>query len=175
MLSGLLKCSCCGSSYAMRNDRNYGCAGYVRGLDCTQGRVLSRRKAETELLAGIKATVTSPAYIKAMAADVRSKLREREQGTDKEMLAEELAKVERELGNAVDALVSLGKSAAVLARVRELEARKAALEAQMRIIDRPPQIVPNVERMIVARIERLEEAARDPDHGDRLRVEKLTT
>ena len=73
MLSGLLKCACCGSSYAMRNDRNYGCAGYVRGLDCTQGRVLSRRKAETELLAGIKAKVTAPEYVKAMAAAVRVK------------------------------------------------------------------------------------------------------
>jgi DNA invertase Pin-like site-specific DNA recombinase len=79
MLSGLLKCACCGSSYSMRNDRNYGCAGYLRGLDCTQGRVLSRQKAETNLLAGIKAEVTAPAYIKAMSAAVRAKLREREQ------------------------------------------------------------------------------------------------
>ena len=34
---------------------------------------------------------------------------EREQGADKKLLAAELAKVNRELGNAVDALVSLGK------------------------------------------------------------------
>ncbi len=170
MLSGLLKCACCGSSYSMRNDRNYGCAGYVRGLDCTQGRVLSRRKAETELLAGIKATVTSPEYVKAMAAAVRVRVREREQGTDKKLFAAELAKVERELGNAVDALVSLGKSAAVLARVRELETRKAMLESQIRMIDKPARIVPNIERMIVARVEQLEEAARDPEHGERVRV-----
>lgn len=77
---------------------------------------------------------------------------------------------EREIGNAVDALVSLGKAAAVLARARELEARKAAIEAQMRMIDKPPRLVPNIERMVVARIERLGEAARDPDHGDRVRV-----
>jgi hypothetical protein len=57
------------------------------------------------------------------------------------------------LQNAVDALVRLGKSAAVLARVRNLEAKKATLEAQMRIIDKPPRIVPNIERMVVARIE----------------------
>jgi site-specific DNA recombinase len=171
MLSGLLKCACCGSSYSMRNDRNYGCAGYVRGLDCTQGRVLSRRKAETELLAGIKAKVQSPEYIKAMAVAVRSRLRALDQGADKKAIAAEHAKVDRELGNAVDALVSLGKSAAVLARVRELEARKASLEGQIRAIDKPPRIVPNVERMIVARIERLEDAARDPDKGDRVRVE----
>ncbi len=79
-----------------------------------------------------------------------------------------IALAERELGNAVDALVSLGKSAAVLARVRDLEARKVTLEAQMRAIDKPPQLVPNVERMIAARIERLENAARD---SERVRVE----
>lgn len=170
MLSGLLKCACCGSSYSMRNDRNYGCAGYVRGLDCTQGRVLSRRKAETELLAGIKAIVTAPKYIKAMSAAVRARLREREQGADKKLYAAELAKVERDLQNAVDALVSLGKSAAMLARVRELESRKSTLEAQMRMIDKPPQLVPNIERMVLARIEQLEDAARDPAHGERVRV-----
>jgi hypothetical protein len=43
-------------------------------------------------------------------------------------------------------------------------------EAQIRTIDKPPQLVPNVERMIVARIEKLEEAARDPS-GERVRVE----
>jgi site-specific DNA recombinase len=170
MLSGLLKCGCCGSSYTMRNNRNYGCAGYIRGLDCTQSRVLSRVKAEAQLVAGIKATLTSRAYIKAMSAAVRGKLREREQGTDKKALAAEIARVERELRNAVDALVSLGKSAAVLARVRDLESRKATLEAQIRTIDKPPQLVPNVEHMIVARIEQLEKAARDPA-GERVRVE----
>jgi hypothetical protein len=38
----------------------------------------------------------------------------------------------------------------------------------MRAIDKPARIVPNVERMIVARIERLENAARD---SDRVRIE----
>jgi hypothetical protein len=147
-------------------DRNYGCAGYVRGLECTQGRVLSRRKAETELLAGIKAKVTAPAYIKAMSAAVRTKLRQREQGADKKLFAAELSKVDRELGNAVDALVSLGKSAAMLARVRTLEGRKATLEAQMRAIDKPPRLLPNIERMVVARVEQLEKAALDPEHDE---------
>lgn len=72
----------------------------------------------------------------------------------------------RSLATAVPA----AKSAAVLARVRELEARKAAPELQMRMIDKPPRLVPNIESMVVARIEQLEEAARDPDHGDRVRV-----
>jgi hypothetical protein len=120
------------------------------------------------LLAGIKAKVTAPAYIKSMASAVRAKLRDREQGADKNLLAAELAKVDRELQNAVDALISLGKSAAVLARVRDLEAKKATIEAQLRMIDKPPRIVPNVERMVVARIERLENAARD---SERARVE----
>jgi hypothetical protein len=31
-------------------------------------------------------------------------------------------------------------------------------------------IVPNIERLVVARIEQLEEAARHPEHGDRVRV-----
>jgi len=97
-----------------------------------------------------------------ISAGVRARLREREQGADKKLLAAELANVGRELDNAIDALVSLGKSAAVLARVRELESRKAALESQLRTIDKPVTLVPNVERRVIARIEQLEQAARDP-------------
>jgi len=43
MLSGLLKCACCGSK-AIRcaTIETTAGAGYVRGLDCTQGRVLGR-------------------------------------------------------------------------------------------------------------------------------------
>ena len=43
-------------------------------------------------------------------------------------------------------------------------------EAHLRTIGKPAQLAPNVERMIVARIEKLEEAARDPS-GERVRVE----
>jgi hypothetical protein len=114
--------------------------------------------------------VTAPEYVKAMAGAVRRKLREREEGADKKALSSELVRVDRELGNAVDALVGLGKSAAVLARVRDLESRKAVLEGQLRTIDTPPQLVPNVERIIAARIKKLEEAAQDPS-GERVRVE----
>jgi site-specific DNA recombinase len=29
LLSGILKCGVCGASYVMKNDRSYGCAGYM--------------------------------------------------------------------------------------------------------------------------------------------------
>ena len=58
----------------------------------------------------------------------------------------------------------------MLARVRELEARKATIEAQIRMIEKPPRLVPNIERMVLARVEQLEEAALHPEHGDRVRV-----
>ncbi len=56
-------------------------------------------------------------------------------------------------------------------KIRDLEARKVSLELQVRTADKPAQLVPNIERMVVARVERLEEAARDPAQGERVRVE----
>jgi hypothetical protein len=58
----------------------------------------------------------------------------------------------------------------VLARIRELESRKATIESQIRMVEKPVRLVPNIERMVVARIEQLEKAVLDPEHGDRVRV-----
>ena len=41
---------------------------------------------------------------------------------------------------------------------------------QIRMIERPPRLVPNIERLVIARIEKLEQAALDRDHGERARV-----
>lgn len=38
------------------------------------------------------------------------------------------------------------------------------------MVDKPPRLVPNIQRLVIARIETLEQAALDPDHGERARV-----
>jgi hypothetical protein len=54
------------------------------------------------------------AYIKAISAAVRARLRERQQGDDNKQPRAELAKTELKRQNALDALVRFGKSAAML-------------------------------------------------------------
>ena len=149
LLSGLLECSSCSASYIMRNERNYVCGSHTNGRDslCSQRRPINRAKTEERLLAGIRAKLAAPALIKHMTRAVQARLREQER-PDCGGLKRELAEVERELQNVVTAIGKLGGSAALLSRVRELEAGQAALESEISTAAKTPSIAPNVERII---------------------------
>ena len=121
---------------------------------------LDRAKTEERLLAGIRAKLAAPALIKHMTRAVQARLREQER-PDCGGLKRELAEVERELQNVVTAIGKLGGSAALLSRVRELEARQAALESEISTAAKTPSIAPNVERIIRRRITELDQIPRD--------------
>ena len=80
-----------------------------------------------------------------MVKAVQAKMRETKE-PDRARLRAELGRVELELGNVVDALAKLGTSGALLARVREFEAAKAALVGSLEARrGKVQQIAPNVE------------------------------
>ena len=60
MLSGLLKCSECGSNYVMVNTVRYACAGYVNGRICGNDRYVRRDTLEKALLADVEAGLLDP-------------------------------------------------------------------------------------------------------------------
>ena len=91
---------------------------------------------------------------------VRARLRDVEQ-PDRATLLAELARVDRELTNVVDSLAKLGGSAALLARVRSLEADKAKITATLATGTKPIKLVPNVEKAIREKVRALEAIPRD--------------
>jgi site-specific DNA recombinase len=157
VLSVVLKCASCGGSYVMANERNYRCSSHTNGRDilCTQRRVVHRKRTEARLLAGIKADLLAPDTLRAIVKGVQARRREIAQPHSGQY-RDELARVDRELGNVVDALAKVGTSAALLARVRALEADRARLVAALHEGGKPPTIVPNVERVVRQRVELLE-------------------
>jgi len=71
LLSGILKCGVCGASYVIKNDRSYGCAGYVEGRDCTNGVNIRRDKVETALLMPVYDDVLEPKRVERMAKELQ--------------------------------------------------------------------------------------------------------
>jgi site-specific DNA recombinase len=72
LLSGILKCGVCGASYVMKNDRSYGCAGYVEGRDCPNKADIRRDKVEAALLTPVYDDVLQPKRVERMAKELQA-------------------------------------------------------------------------------------------------------
>jgi hypothetical protein len=67
-----MKCGVCGASYVMKNDRSYGCAGYLDGRDCSNGLDIRRDKAEAALLMPVYDEVLEPKRVERMAKELQA-------------------------------------------------------------------------------------------------------
>ncbi len=77
LLSSLLRCAHCGSSYAIVGRNVYGCSGHREGGDalCSNDASIRRDVVEAEVLAGIKRQLLSPATLEEICRRVRAELR----------------------------------------------------------------------------------------------------
>ena len=129
LLTGLLKCSSCGSNYIVRNGKDYGCSSHGNGRNalCDQRIMIKRADAERKLLGGIKEQFLDPKFVKEVTREIRRRARrpKTRPGTTKKQIAQ----VELQIQNVVDGIVAAGQSDALTTRLRDLEKRKAELEA----------------------------------------------
>ena len=72
LLSGILKCGVCGASYVMKNQRSYGCAGYVEGRNCANRVDIRRDWVETALLMPVYNDVLEPNRVERMAKELQA-------------------------------------------------------------------------------------------------------
>ncbi|MGH8194920.1 MAG: zinc ribbon domain-containing protein [Woeseiaceae bacterium] len=172
LLSGLLTCASCGGHYVLRNGRAYCCSSHTNGRDsmCEQRRTIARRKVESSLLEGIKQEFLAPGVIKELSKRVQSRLREMKQ-PDKGRLKRDLKLIERQIDNVVESLSTIGTSEALTAKLRQLEADKAALAAQMAVRPAPVQIVPDVAKHVRQVVNSLETLPENP-HRDNALMDK---
>lgn len=159
-LSGLLTCASCGGHYVLRNGRAYCCSSHTNGRAsmCTQRRTLARSQVESRLLEGIKREYLAPGVLRELTKRVQARLRELKT-PDKGKLQRDLRLVERQIENVVESLSSLGMSEALTAKLRQLEADRAALKARIAANPAPPEIVPDVQKHVRSVIEGLERVA----------------
>ena len=67
-----MKCGLCGASYVIKNQRDYGCAGYVEGRDCPNHVGIRRDRAEAALLIPLYDDVLAPERIERMAKELQA-------------------------------------------------------------------------------------------------------
>lgn len=163
LLSGLLSCASCGGHYVLRNSRAYCCSSHTNGRDslCEQRRTLKRETVESKLLEGIKAEFLAPGVIKELSNRVQARLRHIKR-PDTAGLKTEMRRINAQIDNVVDSLTAVGRSDALTAKLRQLEADKAAIAAQIVYEPKPPEIVPDVAKRVRELIKSLENIPEHP-------------
>jgi len=165
LLSGLLKCGCCGGKYSIVVGDRYGCLNHHRKGTCDNGRTIRRDDIERRALSGLTEKLVSP---ETVAAAVRSYAEETDrQNHDRRAQAEidhrALEKIEYGIKGIFAAIEDGMYQPAMKARMAELERQKAEIEARQ--AEAPadvPDIHPNIAELYRTKVIHLAETLAQP-------------
>ncbi len=163
LLSGLLVCGCCGGPFSLRGQDRYACSNHVMNGSCSNSRTIARDALEARMLEGLRERLMAPEVaaeaMRAYAEETNRLNWERRSSGDADR--RELDKLVRSVKEIVTLIEDGGGSRALVARLRDLEAKEDELNA--RLAQTPvdiPDIHPNVAEIYRRKVERLAEALR---------------
>jgi site-specific DNA recombinase len=130
---GMLKCGMCGANYTTYTGGKLVCAGYRERGTCTNRRTPMRAQVEARVLDGLREKILSPeavaTYVRAYHRDMRAS--KATLAARKAPLEKRLGELRRALDRAADALLAGTLTAAVQAKVMEMEGERIAIEASL--------------------------------------------
>ncbi|MBB5707685.1 recombinase family protein [Sphingopyxis panaciterrulae] len=165
LLSGLLECGACGSTFAIVVSDRYGCVGHYRSRTCSNSRTIRREELERRALAGIVDRLVSAdkidAAVAAYANHINRENRERRIQADADSRA--LAKIDKAIAGIMAAIEDGLYQPSMKTRMAELEREKAEITA--RLAEAPagiPDVHPGVAEIYKRKVARLTETLHDP-------------
>lgn len=129
LLSGLLKCGVCGSSFVMAGVHHYACAGYLNRRQCTNRIRVRRELVETKCLDGLRRDLLTPERVTLFVKETTRLWAERQHahGSQRVVAQMRLAVVEQELANLLTAIKAGLLTATTKAELLTLEAEQTRL------------------------------------------------
>ncbi len=163
LLSGLIRCGSCGGGMSVISATHVGCSSARNKGEavCTNRRTIKRSVLEETVLDALRTRLMSPdvyaAFVRGFTAEWNAAQKGRAVAQDGQR--EELKRVTRKIDNLVDVIGESGGSAAILAGLKEAEARKAVLEAELAVAEAPaPRLMPNLADVYRERVAGLQAA-----------------
>jgi DNA invertase Pin-like site-specific DNA recombinase len=136
LLSGLVKCGCCGSNYIVIGKEQWGCGGRRQRGDCANGRTIMTGQLERRVIAGLQRSLLDPDVVRAAVVEHHKAAKERADELAREARGAERRrdKAKRDVDRLVRAVADGGSEFAAirdaLERARsELETAEAAIAA----------------------------------------------
>jgi site-specific DNA recombinase len=174
LFSGLLTCGACGGGYTLVGARHYGCANTRNRGTCDNQLTIRRDVLEETVLRGLKDNLLQPELIHEFVTTYQqeyNRLR-REQSNEQAAAHAELARVERQIRNIVEAVKAGLFSPAMKDEMAALEQRKARLVESTRYqVEAPPMLHPGLAEAYPRKVEKLTQAL----NKDELRSEAAET
>jgi site-specific DNA recombinase len=133
LLSGLLRCGCCGSTYIMISADRYGCAAARNSGTCSNRKTIARTDVETRVLGGLKDRLMHPDLIREFIAEFQREMQEgrltalSERGENERRLT----KVRKDIEGLLTAITDGMYHPSMKAKMDTLEAERARLEAAL--------------------------------------------
>ncbi|MCV2880370.1 recombinase family protein [Sedimentimonas flavescens] len=141
LLSGLLKCGCCGANYILVNALKYGCSANRNRGTCPNRATIRRAEVETRVLDGLKDHLLHPDLLAAFVEEFQREMRKEQHSSETERKTAEarLTKLEKEISNLIDAVANGMFHQSMTERLQALEDEKLTLRAKL---DQLPEPLP---------------------------------
>ncbi|GBQ09101.1 recombinase family protein [Acetobacter cerevisiae] len=168
LLTGLIKCGCCGGGFSMISKHHLGCSTARNKGTCENRLTIRRDVLEKSVLNGLQTQMMDPALFKEFCdAFTREVNRLRmEKRADLLSLKSELPKIERELDKAIQAILDGVPGSRLKDRIGQLESRKAEIEARLADTPSPPPLLhPNMAELYRQKIAMLQDSLQNEVTG----------
>ncbi|MGY0794201.1 recombinase family protein [Azospirillum argentinense] len=169
LLSGLIRCGCCGGGYSKISANLFGCsAARNKGPTACGNRMNIRRDVlEATVLDSLRRRLMEPKLFKVFCEEFTAELNRQlaAESSTVDQAKAELARVERRMGKLVDAIAEGVPARSVKDELVRLEARQE--ELRLTLAEAPakrrPLLHPNMADLYRARVTALQDALTTPD------------
>ena len=180
LLSGLIECGACGSPFAMRDARHYGCSNFRSKGTCSND--LRVKRADLERLIGdaIRHRWMNEDAMARLRAEMIEE-RERLSGASDEAranLTAAMKKKQAQVDRVINAIADAGHNPALLTKLKQLQAEALGLESNLQALEdlEPPaplDMTEDVDAMIHAAAQQIEQAISHPVHPDAPKLRQM--
>jgi hypothetical protein len=165
LLSGLIFCGCCEGPYSLRGAGRFACSNHISKGTCSNSRTIRREELENCVLSGLKDRMMTPEVaaeaMRAYAEETNRLNRERRSNGDAWQV--ELAKVEKQISEIVEAIADGMYHPSMKEKMTALEARKVELTSLL--ADAPkdkPDLLPTASTIYAKKVAKLTQALNRP-------------
>jgi site-specific DNA recombinase len=134
LLSGLLKCGCCGAGYTLMNKVKYGCSAARNRGTCDNRKLIHRDEIEHRVLDGLRDKLMHPDLLAEFIAEFHREwnLSRKDETTARVTALAELKQVSQKIEQIITAITDGMYHPSMKGKMDVLEAQKAELEGKLR-------------------------------------------